>query len=441
MMMRCHVFLSILIGLSGGYGCSPPPGDAGPAAADSLPLSPLVQISQSATDSQTFLNTSKCVAVTADGVIHVAWLEIQVAAPFPGHAQQGQITYSRSTDGGQTFSAASTLTPVVSEVGTPKLAAAGNSVFAVWHQSDGQRSQIILGHSDDSGLTWIPYPTPLGPGNFPAIDAWSDGASAPFVHVTWSNSQVPSGVSEVYLANSRDGARTFSAPIRVSSDDGRSSWTPAVSSWGETVHVAWTDERHNVDELGQPYDCGTVGGGPTCHEEEYYRRSQDGGASFPDPELRLTTDPAAMPRYSWAPSIVAWKQTVHLAYFDARTDRFQIYYRKSQDDGRTWVSETSVTGSLDAQPMGGWWRPSLTARNTELRIAFWRQEDESASSAWAVASADEGATFTAPILLSTGTVALQPAAALGADGAAHFVFYDSPSGNQEIFYRRMAARK
>jgi hypothetical protein len=308
----------------------------------------------------------------------------------------------------------------------------------VWHESDGQKSQIILGHSDDSGLTWIPYPTPLGPGTFPAIDAWSDGQSAPSVHVAWSNSQVPSGISEVYLSSSSDGAHQFLAPLLVSPDDGRSSYTAAAASYGQVAHVAWTDDRYNVDAMGQPYDCGTVGGGPTCHEEEFYRRSTDNGASMTDPEVRLTTDPPGMPKYSWAPSIVAWKQDVHIVYFDARSGVFQIYYRRSHDAGQTWGPEISLTGSQSSQPMGGWWRPSLSAADTELRLTFWRQEDTVTSTVWAMTSSDTGATFTDPVLVSEGSAALQPSVILGPDGAAHFVWYDSLAGNQEMYYRRMA---
>src|SRR6202008_3453718 len=141
-------------------------------------------------------------------------------------------------------------------------------VFAVWHQSNSRRSQIILGHSDDSGLLWVPYPAPLGPGTFPAIDAWSDGSGPASVHIAWGNSQVASGISEIFLANSTDGARTFSPPVMVSSDDVRSAGAPAVAPSGATVRGAWTDERFNVEARGPPYDCRAVGGGATCHEEE-----------------------------------------------------------------------------------------------------------------------------------------------------------------------------
>lgn len=448
--MRVDSFFLFALCFSCGAGCSPnspmemtpPPIETptDPPVSKSPMLGPIVRLSNSPTDSQTFLNTAKCVAVTADGVIHVAWLEIIEAKPFPGHAKRGQIVYIRSSDGGNSFSTPRFITPVIDEVGTPKIAAAGNSLYMVWHQFDGQYQQIILGYSDDSGMSWIPYAAPLGPGTYPSIDAWTDGRSAPSIHVAWSNSQVPSGISEIYLANSSDGARAFSKPLRVSPDDGRSSWTAAVASYGQVVHVAWTDDRYNIDDLGKPYDCGPIGGGPTCHEEEFYRRSTDGGASFSEAEARLTSDPPNAPKYSWAPSIVAGKQDVHIVYFDQRSGTFQLYHRRSRDAGKTWDADVSLTSALDSQPAGGWWRPSLSVSENQLRLTFWRQADAVVSSVWAMTSADTGVTWTAPVLLSEGSAALQPAVAMGLDGVAHFVWYDSVAGNQELYYRRMAAR-
>src|SRR5262245_12132096 len=105
--MRHKSILPFFIFLLTGSACdsmpeaSPPTPSPEPMPSPS-PWGPIVRLSQSTLDSQTFLNTSRCVAVTADGVIHVAWLEIVVAAPFPGHARQGKIVYSRSSDGGQT---------------------------------------------------------------------------------------------------------------------------------------------------------------------------------------------------------------------------------------------------------------------------------------------------------------------------------------------------
>jgi hypothetical protein len=77
----------------------------------------------------------------------------------------------------------------------------------------------------------------------------------------------------------------------------------------------------------------------------------------------------------------------------------------------------------------------LAVRDNRQWITLWRQEDLVATSVWAMGSSDTGTTWSAPVELSEGMAALQPAAALGPDGAAYFVWYDSPSGNQELYFR------
>lgn len=410
--------------------------DAGEVADAPLMWGPVVRLTRTPADSETFLNTAKCVAADDAGTIHVAWLEVAVPAGG-GHAAQGQVFYTRSTDGGSTFATPTPLTEVVADVGVPKIAVAGASVFVTWHQSNGFRVRIRLARSADGGATWAPATADLGQGTFPSIDAWSPGSGDPFVHVAWSDSQNAENHCEVYLASSADGGRSFGAPVMVSEPDGRSSWTAAVASWDRTVHVAWTDERHNIDAAGEPYDCIVAGGGETCHEEEYYRRSRDGGATFPEPEVRLTSDPPAAPQWSWAPSIVAWYDDVHIAYFDHRSGSFEIYYRRSRDAGTTWEEERNLTGALPAAPLGRW-RPSLAAAGDRLRIAFWEPAPGGPTTAWTIGSDDGGGTWWAPRRLTDGVAPIHPAVALSPEGTAHFAWYDTLDGNHEMFYRHLA---
>ena len=399
-------------------------------------LDPIVRLSESPTDSQTFLNTAKCVAVDGADTVHVVWLEVLVAEGG-GHATQGQLVYSRSTDGGTTFQPPVPLTTVVADVGVPKIAAAGTSIFVTWHQSDGWRVQIMLARSDDGGATWT-APVSVGQGTFPSIDAWSSGTGDPSVRVAWSDSQNVENHCEIYLANSDDGGRTFSPRVMVSTPDGLSSWTASVASWGTVTHVAWTDERFNVDAAGLPYDCIVVGGGTTCHEEVFYRRSTDGGATFTEPEVRLTSDPPDEPEWSWAPSLVAWHDDVHISYFDHHSGSFQLYYRRSRDAGVTWAVERNLTGEIVPQPIH-WWRPSLAAQADQLHLTFWEVDLDGGMSVWAMQSLDTGATWSAPLLLSDGPAAEHPAVALSPSGTAHFAWQDSFGGNDEMFYRRLVA--
>ena len=54
-------------------------------------------------------------------------------------------------------------------------------------------------------------------------------------------------------------------------------------------------------------------------------------------------------------------------------------------------------------------------------------------------SLDAGETWSSPLLLSEGPAALHPAVALSPSGTAHFAWYDSLDGNDEMFYRRLVS--
>lgn len=72
----------------------------------------------------------------------------------------------------------------------------------------------------------------------------------------------------------------------------------------------------------------------------YYRRSEDGGATW-QPEVRLTRAPGASQR----PSIVALSDRLYVAWFDGRDGNMEIYGRFSSDGGRSWSGDMRLTES------------------------------------------------------------------------------------------------
>lgn len=411
----------------------------GPTPAPSL-LQPIIRLSDTPTPSQIHLNNAKAIGVDDAGTVHAVWQEVLQPGPSEGYADQGQITYSRSTDGGHTFSTPLALwTNTTPRQGAPRLAVAADSVFVTWFENDGAIYRIYLVASSDRGQTWSSR-LMLGNGSFPSIAAWSDGSSAPSVYVAWNDPQVPGGVSEIFMAASSDGGKTFAAPVSVSSTDGHSSWTAAIAAWGQSVHVAWSDERNNTVN-GVTSDCG-LSPGP-CNEEEYYRRSLDGGKTW-GPEVRLTDDPVDQPKPSWCPSIAADHDAVHVTYFDIRSGKWQVYHRRSLDGGSTFGDEVSLTERLGGQPDGNWLRPSVAARGSKLQVAFWRGEQPYAgvqagtmTRVYSFGSADNGDSWGAAEEISAGSSAYYPAVTLGPDGSIHWLWFDDPDGNDEIYYRRL----
>lgn len=306
--------------------------------------SPSQPLSHSASAARIRYNFGWAIDVDAAGVVHAAWLEEASADP-PGYGT-GRVMYSRSADDGRTWSPPIALSGMpLPAAGHPRVAAAGPHVYVAWHglhDGSGLLKAYLL-HSPTHGSSWdapqiISDNTPTtGGAAFPTVNACGDS-----VHVVWTDSR--SGVAEIYLRSSPDAGQSWTTVREVSSPDGRSSWVPTVACWGPAVHVAWSDERHNVDDVGQPYDCGIANDATRCREEEYYRRSTDFGNTW-EPEVRLTVDPAHAPRSSWAPSIAVWENNVHVVFFDRRNDRFQVYYKRSTDAGasHTWEHERVIS--------------------------------------------------------------------------------------------------
>lgn len=90
---------------------------------------------------------------------------------------------------------------------------------------------------------------------------------------------------------------------------------------GPYVHVVWTDGR--------------IGGG---NWEIYYKRSADYGKTWE--RCQRLTDSAGVSRY---PSIAASSSAVHVVWEDTRSGDYQIWYRRSLDNGTVWLEEQQLS--------------------------------------------------------------------------------------------------
>jgi hypothetical protein len=208
-----------------------------------------------------------------------------------------------------------------------------------------------------------------------------------------------------------------------------------VALAGDTMHVAWTDERDDIGEC-------TTDATP-CREEEYYRRSPDGGVTW-DPEVRLTADPAGAPAESWAPSIAAAGAHVHVAFMDRRSGVFEVYAARSVDDGVTWEPASLVAPAVGAQQAV---RPALAAHGDTVDLAWFRFEDFPAD-VHVQRSLDGAATWGAPVALTTNAAssaaARLPHVALAPDGQGHVIWYDTRHSDGmgpriELYHARLPA--
>ena len=242
---------------------------------------PDVRLTADPGESRLSYNFARSIAADGAGGVHVVWYDTRDGLP--------QIYYKRSAGGGDAWDDEVRLSENPAPNGHPSVAVAGSTVYVVWHAArPGKGLFIHFKRSTDGGGTWGPEVSLTASGTSAVPCAAAAGTR---VHVSYGDTR--SGYAEMYTRRSTDGGETWDPEVRLS-DAPFESWVPTLAASGDQVYAAWVDYQD-------------------ANEEEYFRRSTDGGLTW-GPVTRLTFDAAD----SWAPSLAAIGETVHLAWFDRR---------------------------------------------------------------------------------------------------------------------------
>jgi hypothetical protein len=229
------------------------------------------------------------------GNVYVSWT---LFIGVPGKAEP--IAFSRSTDGGKTFSPAQKLSAsynnnqIGGRQGSTIRTDANGNIYVVWESgvtiNGTKTSAQVFAESSDGGVSFskpavispvVDLPSPL-PGSsfrndsFPAVDI--DQVSGT-VYVAWTDFR--GGRGQVMLSTSADGGSTWSPAMLVLDVAGRSAFFPgvAVSPDGTRVTVA----TQALDSVA----AGTTPGAAVVRYDSYLAESANGGA-FTTP-LKIST--------------------------------------------------------------------------------------------------------------------------------------------------------
>ena len=247
------------------------------------------------------------------------------------------LLFSRSTDGGATFSApiaVNTLTGGASSViGADPFVGPNGEVYVAWH--DVQNNRLMVNSSFDGGATFG-QPVEISPTVsafdvaiaaqasrhalvYPAcgVDR-SSGSHRGTLYCSWMD-ETPSNGTDIFVSRSTDQGQTWSAPLRVNDDpqgvvkDQFNQWL-AVDPVTGAVDLSWNDARND------PADTKT---------DVYFTSSTNGGSTFA-PNVKVTSamsdESAANPsadagnQYGDYEGITAFNGVVHPIWTDGRLD-------------------------------------------------------------------------------------------------------------------------
>ncbi len=302
------------------------------------------------------------VAVSGNNV-HVVW--------YDSRDGNEEIYYARSTDGGTTWGANVRLTTKASgNSDNPSIAVSGNTIHVVWYDNRDGNPEIYYKRSTDGGTTWgadTRLTNAAGNSYTPSIAVWGDT-----VHVAWHDNRT--GFEEIYYNRSSDGGTTWGADTRLT-NAGVDAALASIAVSGNNIHVVWQDLRWGPGNW-----------------EIYYIRSTDGGLTW-DPETRLTNAPSVSERASMAVS----GSNIHVAWKDRRNSNGDIYYKRSTDGGTTWGADTRLVDSPEVSD-----RPFIAVSGNNVHVA-WQDNRGQYYPIWEIyykLSADGGTTWGADTRLS-----------------------------------------
>ncbi len=357
-----------------------------------------VRLTNDPGESRTSFSPGRCCA--AIGItVHVVWADDRTDGTE-------EIFHKRSTDNGTTWSAdtrLSTSNPMrFSDY--PAIAVLGNYVHVVWHDDRDAGTpewEIYYKRSTDNGVTWGTDTrlTNASSASYYAAISVSDSN----VHVVWYDYR--DGNFEIYYKNSTDNGFSWNADTRLTNNISISE-NPTIVCSGSYVHVTWFDERDGNCEI-------------------YHKRSMDNGVTW-GADTRLTNDAAN----SYYTSLATAGNDVHLVWYDNRDGNYEIYYKKSTDNGSTWGADTRLTNNSSASM-----EPSLAASASMLHLT-WEDQRDGNYEVYYKRSTDAGLTWQADTRLTAATLTSHKSTVALSGSYVHTVWTDFRDNNMEIYYKR-----
>lgn len=230
------------------------------------------------------------------------------------------IFFSRSTDGGNTFSAPAVLSTNASGSFSPQIAMGLNgNLGVVWEDDTAVTSDISFSHSSDYGATFsISESLSLHTGNSMSAQIGIDLNGN--TDVVWANNSP--GNFDIFFSRSSDGGATFSSPKNISNSAGLSQNPQLGIDAKGNINVAWQDNTPQNPSL-----------------DIYFARSSDGGVTFSSP-LNVSNNSGFSQNAFLAIDAGA---NINLAWEDGTPGNDDIFFSRSTDSGATFSTPLNLS--------------------------------------------------------------------------------------------------
>lgn len=224
----------------------------------------------------------------ANNEIYMSWTQFDNYGSS-GALDSSVILFSKSSDGGQTWSNAKRINKIAGDCidsdntmeGAIPTVGANGDIYVIWTGPNG----IVFNKSTDGGNTWMAQETPVvsTPGGWDynitglqrcnglpqSVVDLSGGPNHGTIYVNWTDQRNGSTDTDVFLVKSTDGGQTWSAPIRVNDDPaGRQqflTWMTIDQTNGK-IYCVFYDRRNYASTSAQT--------------DVYLAVSSDGGNTF-----------------------------------------------------------------------------------------------------------------------------------------------------------------
>src|SRR6266849_3578646 len=344
------------------------------------------------------------------GNIYVVWED---------DTANSNILFSRSTDGGTTFSTPKNLSNSSGFSFNPRIAldAKGN-INVVWEDDTPGNPDVFFTRSTDGGATFFPKPVNLSLlplSNYPAdytdppqIAVDTSGN----INVVWK-SDIPLGIFIVFT-RSADGGATFSTPVIVSNNPTGSSITPQIAvDKNGNINVVWEDD---------------IAG----HSDISFNRSADNGATFPAlKSLSRNIGNSNSPQIA-----VDLGGNINVVWENDSPGHFDIFSSRSTDNGTTFSPiPKNLSNGLGGSNSN---RPQIALdAGGNINVA-WEENTVGNGDIFFARSVDGGTTFspTPQNLSNDAGLSLAEQVAVDKNGNINVVWQDRTPGPSQILFSR-----